>query len=346
MSKKSGIRRLRPGELLFEDNAGAQSLYIIQKGQIRLFKPKGKGFIEIAVLRPGEVVGEMGYFDEGKGRVRSCAAEALVPSEVIEVSYAAFGKTIESLNPWFKTIFTTLAGRLRKTNAKVKALETNSVSHGFGSDSEYKFLSNTDVVKGLASIYLVVSTHGETDGDSHSVHIKTLNYYAQGIYNITESKFLALLQIFHDEKMLTYTNDETGSPKILVIKNLNQFRNLLFFFNQQRNTADDKKIFIGDKCIQLLEKILMKALTLKLTKDREEMGISDILDAYKEKNIPIDETDLKDAISCGYVGEPSIEEGAVSLPVMLKELRKDFISLKLIAAVDSINKSKLKGRYD
>ena len=48
---KSGLRELKPGEILFNDSEPADSLFIIQKGQIRLFKPKGKGFIEIGVLR-------------------------------------------------------------------------------------------------------------------------------------------------------------------------------------------------------------------------------------------------------------------------------------------------------
>ncbi len=347
MAKKSGLRRLRSGELLFEDASAANSLYIIQKGQIRLFKPKGKGFIEIAVLRPGEVVGEMAYFDEGKGRVRSCAAEAIVPSEIIEVSYAAFGKTIESLNPWFKTIFTTLASRLRKTNSKVKALESNNVSHSYGGESDYKFVTLTDLVKVLASVFLVVTTHGEKDSTGSSVHIKTLSYYVHDIYNITEAKFLALLQLFHELKMLSYTNDDTGQPKILVVKEPTQFRNLLFFFNTQRALADDKKIEIGEKSLTLLEKIFGKALEENATGERVDIEIKPILDDYKARNVLIDEHDLQDSQKCGYTGEPILgESGSVKVPLKLERLKKDFLSLKLLAAVDGLNKSKNKGRYD
>ena len=61
--KKSGIVTLAPGQILFNEGDKADSMYIIQKGQMRLFRPKGKGFVEIAVLRSGEVLGEMAYFD-------------------------------------------------------------------------------------------------------------------------------------------------------------------------------------------------------------------------------------------------------------------------------------------
>jgi CRP-like cAMP-binding protein len=132
---KSGLRELKPGEILFNDSEPADSLFIIQKGQIRLFKPKGKGFIEIGVLRAGEVIGEMAFFDEdGSGKKRSCSAAALTPVEVVEISFLAFGKTMQSLNPWFKTIINTLATRLRKANTRIKELEDNQTAN-YGKNS-------------------------------------------------------------------------------------------------------------------------------------------------------------------------------------------------------------------
>jgi CRP/FNR family cyclic AMP-dependent transcriptional regulator len=55
----SGLRQLKPGEILFNDGEKAKLTFHHQKGQLRLFQPKGKGFIEIATLRAGEVIGEM-----------------------------------------------------------------------------------------------------------------------------------------------------------------------------------------------------------------------------------------------------------------------------------------------
>ena len=61
---KSGLKTYRPGEIIFREKEFSESLYIIQKGQVRLFTAKGKGFVEIGILRSGEVIGEMAYFDE------------------------------------------------------------------------------------------------------------------------------------------------------------------------------------------------------------------------------------------------------------------------------------------
>lgn len=344
--KKSGLRSLKSGELLFEDGASADSLYIIQRGQIRLYKPKGKGFIEIAVLRKGEVVGEMGFFDEGKGQSRSCAAEAIAPSEVIEVSYAAFGKTIESLNPWFKTIFTTLASRLRKTNAKVKALESNSVSHGYGGDNSYKFMTYTDIVKTLAMIFLVMNSHGEKDQNGQAVHMKTMTYYAQDIFNITESKFLAFLNILKDIGLALFTNDQDGFLKIFVIKNVQIMRTQMVFFNAQRASADDKRIEVSEKCMMFLERIYELIVNEQIEGDKAEIDITPIISDYKNRNVAIGIEDLADALRGGYVSEPILGEGGkVGLLVRVADLKKDLFSLRLLNEVEKVNRSKLKGKY-
>ena len=53
--KKSGLRTLAPGEVLFNEGDNASSMFILQKGQLRLYITKGKGFVEIAVLRPHQL---------------------------------------------------------------------------------------------------------------------------------------------------------------------------------------------------------------------------------------------------------------------------------------------------
>ena len=193
--KKSGIRTFQPGEVLFKENDPATSLYIIQKGQIRLYRPKGRGFVDLAIVRSGEVIGEMAYFDE-KSRRRSCSAAAIVTTDVIEISFVAFAKTMEGLNPWFKTIINTLADRLRKTNERVKELESNSVGFGAGGKvADYVFFHNSDVIRALATIYLVYKAHGEVlENGSTQIHMNKLKFYLFDVYNVPEIKF----EEFHD----------------------------------------------------------------------------------------------------------------------------------------------------
>ena len=56
-------RYFQHGEILFHEKDKADSLFIVQKGSVRLFLKKGAGYIDLAMVKAGEVIGEMGYFD-------------------------------------------------------------------------------------------------------------------------------------------------------------------------------------------------------------------------------------------------------------------------------------------
>ena len=74
------IKYYQHGDVLFHEKDKANSLFIVQKGNIRLFSKKGAGYIDLAMVQPGEVIGEMGYFDN-KNLRRSCSASAVGEAE-------------------------------------------------------------------------------------------------------------------------------------------------------------------------------------------------------------------------------------------------------------------------
>src|SRR5690606_12751424 len=198
-NKKSGLRVFKPGEIIFNEGDNAESLFIIQRGQIRLFRPKGRGFVEIGVLRAGEVIGEMAYFDE-KSRRRSCSASAMVSTEMIEISFAAFEKTLHGLNPWFKTIINTLADRIRKTNERVKELGSNSIGYGSGGKvADYKFFQNVDIIRILSLIFLAFKSHGEEKDGAMTLHMNVLKFYSSDIFNVQDVKFEEFFLLLKDE---------------------------------------------------------------------------------------------------------------------------------------------------
>lgn len=343
-SKKSGLLKLAPGEVLFNDNDPAQSLYIIQKGQVRLFKPKGKGFVELAVLRSGEVLGEMAFFDEKGGR-RSCSAEAIVQTEVIEVSFTAFGKAIESLNPWFKTIITTLAERLRKTNAKVKELESNQVSGGYGGGTKaYQFLRNVDVVKIISVLFLVMKSHSEEKEGSFQLHRNTMRLYASDVFNLQEAQFEGLLGVFKELGHLEIKNDADGFPKILAFKDLNSLRSMLVFFNTERTLADEKKLKISPKCELFLDRILKQLSETHPDADSAEANLAPILADFKAKNVIIDEEDLDDAVVAGICEDAIVgKSNEVTVKVNIKLLKAKFPAIQMTNAISKLNNTKSGG---
>ncbi len=340
---KSGIKKLKPKEILFRENDPAESLFIIQRGQIRLFKPKGRGYIELAILRAGEVIGEMAYFDEKQSR-RSASAEALVSTEVIEISFKAFGKTMANLNPWFKTIINTLANRLRATNDRVKQLEANSVGFGKGGRiAGYKFFHNQDLVRLFSLAYMVFKTHGKLQGNKLCVNQKTLKFYLFDIFAIQEVKYIEFMELMKNESVIDILSDSEGNPNILAISNVERLRGFLEFFNTQRMLSDEKQLNISHKCEIFLRKILDQILKKGFKGDLINVNISAILDEFKEKNMDIDKDDLRDAIDEGFVKDLIVDKGnIITAEVNYAMLRKMYSAIRIMNAVKRLNEQKAK----
>lgn len=340
--KKSGMRSFEAGELMFNQGDPADSLYIIQKGQIRLFIPKGRGFVDLAILRAGEVIGEMAYFDQKTTR-RSCSATAILNTEVIEISFKAFEKTMEGLNPWFKTIINTLADRLRKTNDKVKALENNSVGFGAGGKvADYKFFHSVDIIRILSMFYLVIKTHGAVEAGLYHLHQNKLKFYMCDIFNITEVKFEEFFHILVEEDFVNMLEDNEGKPKLVEVSNPEEFRTMMTFFNQQRELDDVKKLVISERCQIFLGAIVQQLDSLRVLEDSFRVDVSSILNDFKDRNIIISNDDLRDAVTADICDDIIVGEmNKLSSTVNVKKLRLLYVPIRMLNAIEKCNKRKV-----
>lgn len=353
---KSGLRQLKPGEVLFNDGEVADSLFIIQKGQLRLYKPKGKGFIEIAVLRAGEVLGEMAYFDEdGSGRKRSCAAAAMTPTEVIEISFPAFSKTMSALNPWFKTIINTLATRLRKANSRIRELESNSTAQYGKAAGEYEFIKAAEVLKVLGTLFLVFKTHGEKHEKGISVHKKTLDLYAQDIFGITDSKMDAVAIILKDLSWMEIFEDSEKLPNLYVARNLEMMRALFIFYNTEKHLPDEKKMRVSAACEVMLEKILQYApkfppsdipnLRPKEEGDKsfrftQRFYLTPIIEEFRNRNMVVNPDCLEDARGLQIAGDRSVQDGGLWVELDMTKLQRMYPIIKFVNTIKKLNQER------
>lgn len=344
---KSGIRQLKPGEVLFNEGDVAHSLFIVQKGQLRLYLKKGKGFVDIAVLHPGEVLGEMAYFDE-KSRTRSCSASAIVTTELIEISFNAFDKTMKGLNPWFKTIINTLADRLRATNAKVKELENNSVSMGHGGQAaHYKFFNNADVVRLLSLFYMVFRAHAKTEEGSYLISLKTLKYYAADVFAISEAKILEFVNLLKEEGSLQLLPDENGLPNIMSVSNYVKFYEWMAFIQSERITADEKKIQFHERCEMILNRAYSMIDPEKVDKrtNMVTVNLTEIFSLYKSQNIELLPEDLAPAIQNGIATEVIVDRNIMTTDINYAKMSKVFFPVRFLNRVNALNNKKGNVRY-
>ncbi len=351
---KSGLRSLKTGEILFNDGDNAESLFIIQKGQIRLFKPKGKGFIEIAVLRTGEVIGEMAFFDEdGSGKKRSCSASAITGVEIVEISFLAFGKTMLSLNPWFKTIINTLATRLRKANSRIKELEDNQTASYGKNAGSYEFMKPIEVMRVLGTLFLVFKAHGEVKGQALAVNRKTLTLYTADMYQIMEAKLESILNLLVSLNIMEIADDEDKFPNLLLLKNIDLIRQIFIFYNTERHLPDDKKMRISDKCEMIIAKMLEKlpanpVVDIPNLKTSEDFApkfskyyvLNPVVDDFKAKSIVINPDHLDDGRSVGLFGEVLMKDGKVFVEADMAKTQKMYPIIRFMNAVRKSNLEK------
>lgn len=352
-SAKSGIRTLKAGEILFNEGEFAESLFIIQKGNIRLYKPKGKGFVELAVLRTGEVIGEMAYFDEdGSGRKRSCSASAVTTVEVIEISFAAFGKTMQSLNPWFKTIINTLVTRLRKTNFRVKELEDNAAVNYGKAAGVYEFMKPIEIMRVLGTLFLVYKAHGEIKGQALSVHKRTLTLYTTDMYQIMEVKLETVINLLTEMGLMEVVDDEDKMPLVFVLKNVEMVRQIFIHYNTERHLKEDKKLRISDRCEMVISKILEKGNgklkdipNLRNTEDApakftKMYDLTEVLSDLRTKNVNVTPQALEDGKNVGLFGEVYVLEGVNYIEIDYAKVQKLYPVIRFMNAARKMNLEK------
>lgn len=333
---KPRIVEFRQGDILFKEKDKAQALYIIKEGQIRLFRPKGKGFVEIAVLRKGEVIGEMAYFDEKQSR-RSCSASALVNTKVIEIGFPSFGKAIQNLNPWFKTIIFTLADRLRDSNDLVKSLESNSLSYGAIKASEYKFFTYGDLVKLLNYFLIIFKGHGEKCEEGFKLSRNNLKYHILDVFNFPESKMEEFIKIMEGFNCIQVIEDEKKNPNIFILTNENFFIENLKFIDEQRRLEQNKRLVIPPRSEAFMAKILEQfEATEQEPKGTFEVDLVKICEDFKTKKMPVGKEDFLKIVSQGLAQEVVEGKGSVEID----KIMSIFPVIKFNNIIEKINEEK------
>ena len=93
LEKDSQIFDCKSGHLFYVAEQTGRTLFILEKGSVRTFRPYGDKRLTIATLRPPAIFGALGCF--GRGKYLS-SAEALQPSRVRTISCQIIQALLES----------------------------------------------------------------------------------------------------------------------------------------------------------------------------------------------------------------------------------------------------------
>lgn len=121
----TNVVRLSKGGVLFREGDPGDRLYVVAKGKVKLGTASTDGRDALlAVVGPGEMIGELSLFDPGP---RTATATALTDVVAREVGH-------DALRPWLsgrpevaEALLTALARRLRRTNEAMSDLVFSDV---------------------------------------------------------------------------------------------------------------------------------------------------------------------------------------------------------------------------
>lgn len=116
---------LRRGEVLFHEGDEGKRFYILVEGKLKLGHSANDGRENLlAIIGPGEVLGELSLFDLG---ARSTTATAISPSKLLFLEHADMVRFLESHPGMAMHMLRALAIRLRRTNETLADLVFSDV---------------------------------------------------------------------------------------------------------------------------------------------------------------------------------------------------------------------------
>lgn len=107
------------GEIIFKEGDKGDVMYVIQEGSVRISRQNGAEEVQIAVLGPGEILGEMALFDL---HTRSATATVEAEARILTIDKQKLFATISREPTLAFNIIETLSRRIRKLNEELRML--------------------------------------------------------------------------------------------------------------------------------------------------------------------------------------------------------------------------------
>lgn len=206
------------GHLLIQENQISRKLYILRKGKVRVFKEYLNKKIVLAILKPGEIFGELSFFD---AKPRSASVEAIDDITVDCIDGENLHSEIEQLPPWTRLIFLSVAKRFRELDQKIVAYESLS---GFKKKSMATNEVGSIIYQNLTSLSRLaqVVIKEESNYQSKAGFIKRLEELAGETY-VTATAFADILADYDFLKESGFRDDSIFTLKEEKIKDLEEF---------------------------------------------------------------------------------------------------------------------------
>jgi CRP/FNR family transcriptional regulator len=184
MIKTQKMLVCKKGDFLFNQNDPSRDLYIIKTGKVRVYKIEGGIEIELDVVGPGGIVGEIAIIDGG---LRSASVVALEDTEAFMITEEDFKSLSSKIPDWFQKIATILAHRLREADTRIdRNMESDKTAH----------------VAAALSLITYSTACRTIDGGKYEIAAKTLENEVMDVLNIKYSEVIAAFEKLSKQDML------------------------------------------------------------------------------------------------------------------------------------------------
>lgn len=232
------VKELKKGEVLFREGDASDAMYVIKKGRIAITKTKGSGEVELAELGPGEMLGEMAFFDN---KPRSAGARSKVDAVVIVLPFSSLYAQFKTFPEWLKAMVKNVNGKLRDANAKIKNLERETAP-------ETTAFQPHMITRLCAIIALIGYKCGEKEkeGDGLVIPYHTLRNYCIQIFQAPTSKLDKMMESLQGMQIMKVEDIGEGRKKITILKH-EFLAKFVDWYNEYLFKDESKRVTITDK---------------------------------------------------------------------------------------------------
>jgi signal transduction histidine kinase len=120
VTSHAGSVEVAAGELLAVQGEPGDALFVIVSGELQVVKRSGTSDVPIAVVGPGEIVGEMSIFE---AQPRNASVRAITPTRVIRIERDEILTLLHTRPSATMSMLRTMMGRLRETESMLRGQE-------------------------------------------------------------------------------------------------------------------------------------------------------------------------------------------------------------------------------
>jgi len=200
---------LQEGQVLFKAGDTSDGMYLIRKGEMRVYLEQDGKEVTLATVGEGGMIGEMALFDK---LPRSASVKATKESEVTLISLDDFSKLMKQIPKWFVGLMSALSSRLRTTNERLKNVESNGAPAGAAGDKGRPYQA---VLRQLNIIGMLWQRDGEKDGKDSILRRAPMEQSLIELFNENPQKVQELLATLVKQKMLSERLDSYKNPVLV-----------------------------------------------------------------------------------------------------------------------------------